>query len=94
MAGPRLINDQVRAETRRLLGEIQDGSFAKRWIEEGQRGAPEFRRLRAQNAHAPIEEVGAELRSHMAFINPMSAPEGWVDGGGVDAARSPAESTA
>ncbi len=58
VAGPRLINDQVRAEMRRLLDEIQDGSFARRWIEEGQRGAPEFRRLRAQNAHARIEERG------------------------------------
>jgi ketol-acid reductoisomerase len=78
VSGPRIINDATRAEMQRILGEIQDGSFARRWIEEGRKGAPEFRRLRAANANARIETVGAELRSHMAFINPKSAPDGWA----------------
>ena len=65
----------------KILSEIQDGSFARRWIEEGKRGNPEFRRLRAENANARIETVGAELRSHMAFLDPKSAPAGWADGG-------------
>ncbi len=81
VSGPRIINDDTRAEMKRILAEIQDGSFARRWIEEGGRGAPEFKRLRAENAHARIEQVGAELRSHMAFINPKSAPDGWAAGG-------------
>ena len=66
---------------KRIMSEIQDGSFARRWIEEGRRGAPEFKRLRAENADARIEKVGAELRSHMAFIGPKSAPDGWAEGG-------------
>jgi hypothetical protein len=37
--------------------------------------------MRAENASSKLEEVGAELRSHMAFIDPKSAPEGWTDGG-------------
>jgi ketol-acid reductoisomerase len=65
---------------KRILSEIQDGSFARRWIEEGRRGAPEFKRLRAEGARARIEDVGAELRSHMAFIDPKRAPDGWASG--------------
>jgi ketol-acid reductoisomerase len=80
VSGPRIVDERTRAEMRRILSEIQDGTFAKRWIEEGRRGGPEFRRLRAENAEARIEGVGEELRSHMAFINPKSAPSGWADG--------------
>ena len=95
VAGPRLINDQVRAEMKRILSEIQDGSFARRWIEEGKRGAPEFRRLRAENSRSRIEEVGAELRSHMAFLEPRSAPSGWAsDGPTAPAEISDAEGVA
>jgi ketol-acid reductoisomerase len=94
VSGPRLINEQVRAEMKQILAEIQDGSFARRWIEEGKRGAPEFRRLRAENADARIEEVGAELRSHMAFLNPTSAPEGWATGGAPKAEAQPGEGVA
>ncbi|HVM23856.1 MAG TPA: ketol-acid reductoisomerase [Candidatus Limnocylindrales bacterium] len=81
VSGPRIINDATRAEMKQILAEIQDGSFARRWIEEGRRGAPEFRRLRSENARSRIEQVGAELRSHMAFLDPKSAPAGWAEGG-------------
>jgi ketol-acid reductoisomerase len=89
VSGPRLIDERVRAEMRKVLSEIQDGTFARRWIEEGRRGGPEFRRMRAQNAGARIEEVGAELRSHMSFLDPTGPPAGWADRGApgpVDAA--------
>jgi ketol-acid reductoisomerase len=89
VSGPRIVNDATRAEMQHILAEIQDGSFARRWIEEGRRGAPEFKRLRAENARARIEQVGAELRGHMAFLDPKSAPAGWAEGG-----REKAESTA
>ena len=88
VSGPRIVNGETRDEMRRILAEIQDGSFARRWIDEGRRGAPEFRRLRAENARSRIEPVGAELRSHMAFLNPKQAPEGWADGVGITDARS------
>jgi ketol-acid reductoisomerase len=84
VSGPRIIDERVREEMRRLLAEIQDGSFARRWIEEGKRGAPEFRRMRAENARARIEPVGAELRSHMAFIGPKEPPAGWAEGGAAE----------
>jgi ketol-acid reductoisomerase len=91
VSGPRIVDERTRAEMRQILSEIQDGSFARRWIEEGKRGAPEFKRMRAQNAQARIEGVGAELRSHMDFIGPKSAPAGWTDAG--EAASVPAASS-
>jgi ketol-acid reductoisomerase len=94
VSGPRLINDAVKSEMKQILAEIQDGSFARRWIEEGKRGAPEFKRLRAENANARIEEVGAELRSHMAFLNPTAAPEGWAAGERPKAEATPGEGVA
>ena len=81
VSGPRIVNETTRAEMQRILREIQDGSFARRWIEEGRRGAREFRRLRAENAHSRIEQVGAELRSHMAFLDAKAAPAGWAESG-------------
>jgi ketol-acid reductoisomerase len=94
VSGPRIVDERTRAEMKRVLSEIQDGTFAKRWIEEGRRGGPEFRRLRAANADARIEDVGAELRSHMAFINPKSAPDGWADGDRAKADALPGEGVA
>jgi ketol-acid reductoisomerase len=94
VSGPRIIDERIRAEMKRILTEIQDGSFAKRWIEEGRRGAPEFRRLRAENAKAPIEAVGAELRSHMEFIGPKGPPDGWADGQREKAEAVPGEGVA
>ena len=88
VSGPRIVNDATRVEMQRILGEIQDGSFARRWIEEGRRGAPEFRRLRAENARSRIEQVGAELRGHMAFLDPKAAPSGWAEGGETAETRS------
>jgi ketol-acid reductoisomerase len=94
VSGPRIIDERIRAEMKRILSEIQDGSFAKRWIEEGRRGGPEFRRLRAENARSRIEEVGAELRSHMDFIGPKSPPVGWAEGQREKAEAVPGEGVA
>jgi len=94
VSGPRIVDERVRAEMKRILTEIQDGSFAKRWIAEGADGAPEFRRMRGENARSRIEEVGAELRSHMAFLNPRSAPDGWTDDGRAGSTPEAAAATA
>ena len=82
VSGPRIVNGETRDEMRRILRDIQDGSFAKRWIDESRAGGQEFRRLRRENADARIEGVGAELRSHMTFLDPKAAPAGWADGAG------------
>ena len=76
VSGPRVIDERVRATMRQLLAEIQDGSFARRWIEENETGRKEFERLRAQDRGHQIEQVGAALRAQMAFLNPVTVTAG------------------
>jgi ketol-acid reductoisomerase len=71
VSGPRIINEDTRGIMRQVLGEIQDGSFAKRWIDENETGRAEFERLRAQDRDHRIEQVGAALRSQMPFLDPV-----------------------
>jgi len=71
VSGPRIIDERVRETMRAVLGDIQDGSFAKRWIAENDSGRHEFERMRAADRDHQIEQVGAELRSQMAFLNPV-----------------------
>jgi ketol-acid reductoisomerase len=73
ITGPRLINDQVKAEMQKVLRDIQDGSFATRWILENQAGRPAFLAMRRAGAQHQIEEVGRELRAMMPWLNPKQA---------------------
>ena len=66
--GPRVIDDHVRETMRTILGEIQDGSFAREWILENQAGRPGFLAQRRIEAEHPIEVVGAELRGMMSWL--------------------------
>ncbi len=66
--GPRIIDDRVRAEMRRILAEIKDGSFAREWVAEDRAGRPRFNELRAAGRSHQIESVGAELRAMMPFV--------------------------
>jgi len=78
VSGPRIINAQVRAEMERVLREIQDGTFATKWILENQAGRPSFQAMRREGAQHQIEKVGSELRSMMPWLNPAqkkAAPE-------------------
>jgi len=66
--GPRVIDDEVRAEMQRILDEIQSGQFAKEWITEAESGFPNFRRLRTEARTSRIEDVGRELRGMMPWL--------------------------
>jgi len=66
--GPRVIDDEVRAEMQRILDEIQSGQFAKEWITEADSGFPNFRRLRSQARTSRVEDVGRELRRMMPWL--------------------------
>ncbi len=66
--GPRVIDEHVRETMREILGEIQDGTFAREWILENQAGRPSFLAQRRINAEHPIEEVGEELRGMMSWL--------------------------
>jgi ketol-acid reductoisomerase len=66
--GPRVINEAVRAEMRRILEEIQSGTFAREWITENQAGRPVFTALARRGREHPIEAVGERLRAMMAWL--------------------------
>jgi ketol-acid reductoisomerase len=66
--GTRVINDSVREEMKRILGEIQSGDFAREWIAENRAGQENFLRMRAEQAATQVETTGKELRSHMDWI--------------------------
>jgi ketol-acid reductoisomerase len=65
--GPRIVNDQVKAEMQQLLREIQSGAFAREWIAEARGGAHRFAEYRRSAADHPIEQVGARLRAMMPW---------------------------
>jgi ketol-acid reductoisomerase len=67
-AGPKIIDERVKDNMRKLLRDIQDGTFAQTWILENQAGRPNFNAMRRIEAEHPIEKVGAELRQMMPFI--------------------------
>jgi ketol-acid reductoisomerase len=67
-AGPRIINDNVKAAMKELLGRIQDGSFAQEWIAENEGGRPRFLKLREQGSTHEIERVGGQLRAMMPWL--------------------------
>jgi ketol-acid reductoisomerase len=78
-AGPRLVTAETKKEMQKLLDEIRDGRFAKKWIADNENGRPEFNAARAADRDHPIEKVGAELRAMMPFLDPVKVtPEGDV----------------
>jgi ketol-acid reductoisomerase len=70
--GPRIVTDATRAEMKRMLTEIQDGTYARQWIAENEQGRPNFNAMRRKEQDQLIERVGAELRSMMPFLNPVT----------------------
>jgi ketol-acid reductoisomerase len=66
--GPRIVNDQTRAEMKKILSEIQSGEFAKQWIGENRSGRKNFLAMREAAQKQPIETVGKELREMMTFL--------------------------
>jgi ketol-acid reductoisomerase len=66
--GPRLVNDQTRQEMRKILGEIQDGTFTRELVEEFGAGQPNFAKRRESEQGEQIEQVGAKLRPLMAWL--------------------------
>lgn len=67
--GPRIVNDDTRAEMQKILGEIQDGTFAKEWVEESRSGRKNFHAMEDAGKDHLIEKVGSDLRSMMPWIS-------------------------
>jgi ketol-acid reductoisomerase len=66
--GSRIVTAETRKEMKKILGEIQSGEFARKWLEENRTGRKNFLALREKAKDQPIEKVGAELRSMMTFL--------------------------
>ncbi len=73
-AGERIITEETKGEIRRILDEIQDGTYARQWIEENNAGRPWFNKQRRAERNLLIEQVGRELREMMPFLNAKQAP--------------------
>jgi ketol-acid reductoisomerase len=67
--GPRIVTDDTKAEMKRILTEIQDGTFAEEWVNESDSGRANYHRLQDEGKAHPIEKVGAELRAMMPWIS-------------------------
>ncbi len=67
VTGKRLVTDETKKEMKKILTEIQDGTFAKNWILENQAGRPSFNAMREAHAKSQAEQVGKELREKMGF---------------------------
>lgn len=77
ISGPRVITPDVKEHMKDVLADIQNGSFAKRFIDDQDAGAPEFKRLRAEGQNHPIEKVGQEIRKMFAW---KQTDEDYTDG--------------
>ncbi|TCK75274.1 ketol-acid reductoisomerase [Acidipila rosea] len=75
-AGPRIVTDAVREEMKKILADIQDGTFAKKFIAENESGCKNFDAIRKSEAAHPIEQVGEKLRAAMPFLDPVTVKDG------------------
>jgi ketol-acid reductoisomerase len=81
--GPRVVGEETRAAMKKILADIQSGSFAREWIEENKSGGKQFASLREKERKHPIEIVGAQLREMMSWLpgkdkKPAKAPQAEV----------------
>ncbi len=75
VSGPRVVDERVKESMRQVLREIQDGTFAERWIDENGQGRDRFIKLRQEHAGHQLETVGAELRGMMPWLQPRTADD-------------------
>lgn len=75
VSGPRVVNENVKAEMKEVLKDIQTGKFAKGWIIENQVNRPEFNAINKRESEHQIEVVGRKLREMMPFVKQKQAKE-------------------
>jgi ketol-acid reductoisomerase len=82
ITGPKIVTAETLATMKKILADIQDGTFAKRWIlenetvENGGNGRKDFEAYRRNEAGLLLEEVGSELRAAMPFLDPITVKDG------------------
>jgi ketol-acid reductoisomerase len=67
--GPRVVNAQTKKEMKKILKEVQDGTFARQWIRENKAGRRRYDALMRKDLEHPIEKVGVKLRARMPWLN-------------------------
>ena len=72
--GNRIVTEEAREEMKKVLAEIQSGAFANEWLAQAREGAPFLLEQREANQSHQVEQVGAELRKLMPFMDPKTAP--------------------
>ena len=78
VSGPRVIDPSVKENMKAVLSDIQNGSFAERFMNDQEAGAPEFKAMRAKAEQHPIEKTGRELRGLMSWID--SGDDDYIEG--------------
>lgn len=73
--GRRVINSEAKSEMKKILAEIQDGRFAKEWLDECNNGLPNMKKMREENKEHSIEKTGSKLRSMMSWLFKKNAKE-------------------
>ncbi|MFG7940474.1 ketol-acid reductoisomerase [Streptomyces cacaoi] len=68
-SGPRVVNEQTKAEMKKILGDIQDGSFAKNWMAEYNAGLPKYNEYKKADQDHLLETTGKKLRSLMSWVD-------------------------
>jgi ketol-acid reductoisomerase len=71
--GPRIVDERVKKQMRKVLKEVQSGKFARQWIRENQTGKANYQKLLADDLNRQIEKVGASLRARMPWLNERRA---------------------
>ncbi len=74
--GPKIITEETYGAMHKMLTDIQDGTYAKGWIEENEKGRPWFNAKRKEEQSQELERVGAELRAMMPFLDPVTVKPG------------------
>jgi ketol-acid reductoisomerase len=74
VSGPKVVDARTRQTMRGILSDIQDGTFARRWIAENENGRHDFLEYRDEDHRHPVEVVGAELRARMSWLDAKTAP--------------------
>ena len=69
ITGPKIVTEDTKKAMKKILSDIQDGTFAKDWLTENQVGAPHFKAMRKREAAHQLEAVGEELRKLYSWNN-------------------------
>jgi ketol-acid reductoisomerase len=85
VSGPR-VTEGAKAAMKDVLADIQSGAFAERWINEVDSGGEQFARYRERDRDHQIEQVGAELRAKMPFLDPVTVRAGQAQAAATGAA--------